>query len=113
MLPKKKKPWLWPALLLAGLGGVSLSLGLLMGYFGSNYFSGRRENERGWLGRSLRFNLHRWQVHFHHWLWSASLLASNFFWHWHLPPTLLAFFGGISLQGLSYRDWHRIFYRRR
>lgn len=85
-------------------------LGILTGYLMGKIFSGKETGKPG-IKKSTIFNLGRYQIHIHHWIAGAGIIASALIFNFSFPYPQFSygFLGGIIFQGiLSYSDWHKI-----
>lgn len=84
-------------------------LTIVPGFFTAKFFSGEKAGEKGRL-RSLRIKIRCYIFHLHHWVWSLGLvvilprLDFN-------PAALRGLLLGFVLQGLTYSDFYKIFYK--
>jgi len=84
--------------------------GALSGYLLTDFFSGKEAGLQGKM-KSLAFDIGRWRIHFHHWLWGLGILLSILLININLPFHQFSFgiLGGMIFQGIScYPDWHKI-----
>ena len=86
-----------------------LLTGGIIGFFFWKIFAGKHEGDK--IERSLRFRVKGKWVHIHHWLWCLVILIVL-----SLLGIKILFLNGILIgsmaQGLTYRDWYRVVYRR-
>ena len=86
------------------------STGIVFGYLVAVFFSGEREERQGRF-RSLIFKTKNYVVHLHHWLIAGIglviLLVFNFY-----NNLIYGLLIGIFIQGLTYKDFYRLIYRR-
>jgi hypothetical protein len=94
-------------------GMVSVVLGCLAsavaGYWLSALCSGKEPGQRGKMP-SLKFRVNDYTVHLHHWL-CASFVVVAFPGTMRIHITLLFFFVGIIIHGLTYPDFYKVIYR--
>lgn len=93
--------------------GLYATIGLIIGYFTTKFFSGSAEAKKGRIP-SLRLSIKGYKLHLHHWLLAASCLVALEF-SGILNPNNFLFWlgGGMALQGLlCYNDWYKIVYKK-
>ena len=87
-----------------------LCTGLVFGYLIAAFCAGKREGEQGRF-RSLIFKTKNYIIHLHHWFIAiiglAILLSFNFY-----NNLIYGLLIGVIVQGLTYKDFYRIAYRR-
>lgn len=90
-----------------------LFFGIILGYLSACFLSGKEAGFQGKI-KSLIFNIGRWKIHFHHWLYCSTILISLLFIKLPLPQLSFGILGGLILQGIvCYPDWHRVIIRRK
>lgn len=83
--------------------------GIIIGFLFWKLFAGKYEGDKS--ERSLSFLIKNYYVHIHHWFWSLILLAILFFLNIR-NQFLYGFLIGSIIQGLTYKDWYLIIYRK-
>ncbi len=84
-------------------------LGFTVGFAIAAAVSGRRVGEEGRVP-SLVFNIRGTTVHIHHWIMAGAILVTLTLLGWFEPFTY-GVLGGAAVQGFTYADWYRVFYR--
>ena len=82
---------------------LEIYLGVLFGYFLSNFWSQRI--------KSITFTVGSYKVHLHHWLLALWALPVVVIYNFSPIPVQFAsgFLGGLIVQGVfSYDDWHKV-----
>jgi hypothetical protein len=85
-----------------------------IGFIISKFLGGKKSGIPGRLG-SLKFNLHKYEIHLHHWFLSSLAGAAGAVTGYFLlaPDLFYGFLGGVLFQGIyCYNDWHRIVKRK-
>ncbi len=86
-----------------------LLLGIVIGFLFWKIVAGKYRGDK--LEKSFRFSVRNYWIHIHHWLWSSILIAVLFFLN--IRDLLLyGFLIGSIIQGLTYKDWYIIIYRK-
>lgn len=110
--PKLVKPKFFLGVPLA-VFSLEIYFGAIFGYLLAKFFSGKETGLPGKIN-SLAFNIGKWRVHFHHWLYGLGILISLFFIGLSLPQFSFGILGGLIFQGIfSYKDWHRVLVRKK
>ncbi len=86
----------------------------IAGFFVSRSLAGKKPGQKGRI-RSLRIKVRNHFIHIHHWIYGGAVLAvAPMFFEKHPWPYQSVFIGfliGIVIQGLTYRDFYKIFYK--
>lgn len=93
--------------------GLYATIGLIIGYFTTKFFSGAAEMKKGRIP-SLRLSIKGYKLHLHHWMVAISFIVTLCIGGILSPNNFLFWMGGgMALQGiLCYNDWYKIVYRR-
>lgn len=91
-------------------GGILIVVDVVIGYFISHFFAGRKPGQRGRMP-SFRFRIkNMYIVHLHHWFLCTVVLIGLFVTD--LYNTLVyGFLVGSAVQGLTYKDFYKLIYR--
>jgi hypothetical protein len=83
-------------------------LGSSLGFGLAKFIAGRKTGQPGRI-RSLKFNIRSRTLHLHHWFLGSICLAAlaSFDIYHHFTYSFLT---GITIQGLTYRDFFKIIY---
>jgi len=81
---------------------------ICFGFFVAKFFSGKREEKEGHL-KSLKFRIGSHILHIHHWLYGSIILLGLWLAGFY-NDIVFGFFIGLVLQGLTYKDFYKIFY---
>lgn len=103
--PELAKPKFFLTVPLAFLS-LEMYLGSLLGYFSFKFFTGKIP--------SLVFNIKKWRIHIHHWLYGLIILISALrFDFLPFPQFSFGFLTGMIFQGIyCYQDWYRVLMKR-
>jgi len=86
-------------------------IGIVIGFLIAKFFSMKKEGIKGRL-KSLKINVGKYTVHFHHWFIASLILIililSGFY-----NDLIYGFLLGLIIQGLTYRDFYKIIYQRK
>lgn len=86
-------------------------LGIIIGFFVANFFSGKREDKQERL-KSLKFDTKKYTVHVHHWFIATSILIILAIFNFY-NDIIYGILIGLIIQGLTYRDFYKIIYSRK
>ena len=86
-------------------------LGIIIGFFVANFFSGKKEGEQGRL-KSLKFDTKKYTVHIHHWFIAILILIILVIFNFY-NDIIYGILIGLIIQGLTYRDFYKIIYSRK
>lgn len=90
---------------------IILIVGIIIGFLIAKFFAGKKEGEQGRL-KSIKFDINKLTIHLHHWLIGLAILAllmSLKFYN----DLVYGLVIGIIIQGLTYKDFYKIIYRRK
>ncbi len=87
-----------------------LTLGFASGFVLAQILSGEKEGEQGLL-KSFKFDLKQYIVHLHHWIIAMTGLVVLMLLGIYSDLTYGVLIG-LVVQGVAYRDFYRIIYRR-
>lgn len=88
---------------------ILFAIGIIIGYISTRYCHRKITKDWGW--QSVKINLGKRKLHFHHWLMGtvAMVLIGLFGGFGIVPNFVLGMFGGFIAQGVyDYGDWHQI-----
>lgn len=88
--------------------GISLALGLVLGYIASKLFM-KHMVEAGKVD-CIYVDCGKWKIHFHHWIMGAIFLALIWVVDFFYMPTLFvgAVLGMMAHDIYDYNDWHKV-----
>ncbi len=81
-----------------------------LGYFLAHFLSGGKAGQEGIL-KSVIFTAGAYKVHLHHWFISVIILAILFIVQYY-NNFIYGFLTGIIIQGLTYKDFYKIIYKK-
>lgn len=81
--------------------------GTIIGILIASIFSGKYEGDK--INRSIRIPFGENFLHIHHWIWGIVALFTSLIYL--NAPFIAGIFLGICIQGLSYKDAFRIWYK--
>ena len=85
---------------------------VFIGFLLAKLLDGKREREREQgIVKSLKFKLNNYIIHIHHWLCALIILLILFFINY-FNEAVYGFLIGLIIQGLTYRDFYQIIYRK-
>jgi Ni/Fe-hydrogenase subunit HybB-like protein len=87
----------------------SLLFGILLGFMFWKLFAGKYEGDK--IEKSFRFLVGNYYIHIHHWIWCLIILFVLIILNFYNSFLYGVLFGSI-IQGLGYRDWYYVFYRK-
>ncbi|MBS3903577.1 MAG: hypothetical protein KGZ30_04380 [Anaplasmataceae bacterium] len=88
---------------------MTILVAFSLGYIAANFLAGPETGVPGRI-RSIRFSIKNYVVHLHHWF-IASTTGVFLFLGEVERLVIYAFLLGIIIQGLTYRDFHRLIYK--
>lgn len=89
---------------------ISLVLSAVAGYLIAEYIAGQDEGVQGKV-KSIRIRVKEYVLHVHHWLYASFALAvlpSNI----EHKTVIESFLVGVIIQGLTYKDFYKVVYKR-
>ena len=84
---------------------------IVFGYLVARFFAGKKTGMQGRI-KSIFLHTKHYKIHLHHWLFSAAallILISLNYYH----DVVFGFLIGMIFQGLTYRDFYKIVYRKK
>lgn len=87
-----------------------LIIAIIVGYFIAKFFSGKKEGKEG-IFKSIKLNIGKYTIHLHHWLLVLILLIILLLIRFY-NNLLYGLLIGIMIQGLFYKDFDKIIYRK-
>ena len=91
---------------------IKLIIFVIIGFLLAKLLAGKREREREQgIVKSLKFKFNDYIIHIHHWL-LASLILIVLLIAGYYSDYIYGFLIGLIIQGLTYRDFYQIIYRK-
>lgn len=90
---------------------ILLITGAILGYLISRLLSGAEEGQQKRF-KSMKFAVKNYIIHLHHWFLMSVVLIMLWFFNVY-SGLILGFVAGTIIQGLTYRDFYRLVYRKR
>ncbi len=90
---------------------LMIFIGASFGYFVSWFFSGKETGKQGRF-KSLIIKTENYEIWLHHWFLSAIALTLLIFLDWY-NGLIYGFLIGLIVQGLTYKNFYRIVYKRK
>ena len=83
---------------------------MVVGFVFAKLLSGKKEGDIG-IVPSLRFSYKQYIIHIHHWIWGCLLLLVLFALDYY-SDFIYGFLIGLIIQGLTYRDFYKVIYKK-
>jgi len=82
----------------------------IVGFATAKIFSGKKEGKQGRI-KPLQFQTKKYTTHIHHWLLGTIILGILLIFNYY-NEIIFGFILGIILQGLTYKDFYKIIYKK-
>ena len=105
-----KKVAIYFSLIISLLVSFSFAISAVIGYYLGRFFTKRIFDGKGRL-RPIFLRIGNWQVHFHHWFISLSIVFSSLVLGYYrfIPLAFYGFLGGLTIQDIY---WDRKLYKK-
>ena len=90
---------------------IYLIIGIFLGYLVASFLSGKKAGQKG-IFKSLIIKTKQYKLHLHHWIISLIILIILLIFKYY-NNFIYGILIGIFIQGLTYKDFYKIYHNRR